>query len=116
MNRIHNGTAELRKILENYIYEIGINEIARVSDTALNVSLYAMVDEKLDERLCSKDASVYVETIIDIHKRFFQLIQDAFNSEKMSTISLDKVRMASRLDDWASSSFRHAVNSSITMP
>ena len=40
MSRVHNGTAELKKILENYIYEMGINEIARVSETALTVSLY----------------------------------------------------------------------------
>ncbi len=37
--RVPNATNELKKIVENHIYEMGINAIERVSGTAINVCL-----------------------------------------------------------------------------
>ncbi|CAF3399706.1 unnamed protein product, partial [Rotaria sp. Silwood2] len=39
VNRITNATNELKKIVENHVYEMGIHTIERVSGTAINVSL-----------------------------------------------------------------------------
>ncbi|CAF3953992.1 unnamed protein product [Rotaria sordida] len=71
VNRIPNVTIELNKIVENHIYNMGINTIEHVSETAIN------------------DPRVYIETIIDIHKKFLKLIQNAFNNEKSFTTALD---------------------------
>ena len=38
VNRIPNATNELKKIVENHIYEMGINTIESVGETAINVS------------------------------------------------------------------------------
>ncbi|CAF3045733.1 unnamed protein product [Rotaria socialis] len=71
-NRIPNATNELKKIVENHIYEMGINTIERVSGTAIN------------------DPKVYIETVIDIHKKFLKLVQESFNGEQGFTAALDK--------------------------
>ena len=38
VNRVTNATNELKKIVENHIYEMGRDMIERVSGTAINVS------------------------------------------------------------------------------
>ena len=38
MSRVPGGTNELEKIVENDMYEMGINTIERVSETAINVN------------------------------------------------------------------------------
>lgn len=48
VNRVTNATNELKKIVENHIYEIGRDMIERVSGTAISVSekcrLFSRVD------------------------------------------------------------------------
>ncbi|CAF3085311.1 unnamed protein product [Rotaria sp. Silwood2] len=60
VNRVPNATNELKKIVENHIYEMGINTIERVSGTAIN------------------DPKLYIETILDIHKKYLTLVQNVF--------------------------------------
>lgn len=72
VSRVPNATTDLKKIVENHIYQMGIEAIDRVSGTAIN------------------DPKIYVETILDIHSKFFKLVQDAFGGEQGFTAALDK--------------------------
>ncbi|CAF0844139.1 unnamed protein product [Adineta steineri] len=72
VSRVPNATNELKNIVENHIYEMGINTIERVSGTAIN------------------DPKLYIETTIDIHKKYLKLVQDAFGGEQGFTAALDK--------------------------
>ncbi|CAF1505166.1 unnamed protein product [Rotaria sordida] len=74
VNRVPNATNELKKIVENHIYEMGINTIERVSGTAIN------------------DPKLYIETILDIHKKYLILVQNVFNNAQDFIIALDKVK------------------------
>ncbi|CAF3368800.1 unnamed protein product, partial [Rotaria sp. Silwood2] len=73
VNRVPNATNELKKIVENHIYEMGINTIERVSGTAIN------------------DPKLYIETILDIHKKYLTLVQNVFNNAQDFIIALDKI-------------------------
>ncbi|CAF1052602.1 unnamed protein product [Adineta ricciae] len=72
VSRVPNATLDLKRIVENHVYEIGFQTIERVHATAIN------------------DPKVYIETIIDIHKKFLALVQDAFGGEQGFTAALDK--------------------------
>ncbi|CAF4123351.1 unnamed protein product, partial [Rotaria magnacalcarata] len=72
VSRVPNATLELKKIVEDHIRQMGIDAIERVSSSALN------------------DPKLYVETILDIHTKFFKLVQEAFSSEQGFTAALDK--------------------------
>ena len=59
---------------------------------------------------------MYIETIIDIHKKFLALVQDAFGGEQGFTAALDKVNRSSLLKDFIINllhRFRRVVNLSI---
>ncbi|UJR37526.1 hypothetical protein I4U23_030228 [Adineta vaga] len=72
VNRVPNATLELKRIVEDHIRQMGIDAIDRVSGTAIN------------------DPKLYVETILDIHTKFFKLVQVSFSSEQGFTAALDK--------------------------
>ncbi|CAF4837528.1 unnamed protein product [Rotaria sp. Silwood1] len=72
VSRVPNATVELKKIVEDHIRQMGIDAIERVSGSALN------------------DPKLYVETILEIHTKFFKLVQEAFSSEQGFTAALDK--------------------------
>ncbi|UJR08703.1 hypothetical protein I4U23_012960 [Adineta vaga] len=72
VSRIPNATNELKRIVENHIYEMGFQIIERINTSAIN------------------DPKLYIETIIDIHKKFLALVQDAFGGEQGFTAALDK--------------------------
>ncbi|CAF0783301.1 unnamed protein product [Adineta steineri] len=72
VNRVPNATVELKRIAEEHIRQMGTDAIERVSGTAIN------------------EPKLYVETILDIHTKFFKLVQEAFNSEQGFTAALDK--------------------------
>ncbi|CAF2987351.1 unnamed protein product [Rotaria sp. Silwood2] len=59
---------ELTQLIENHIYQFGINTIEKISETAIN------------------DPNLYIETIFDIYERFFKL----FCTEPSFNIALDK--------------------------
>ncbi|CAF2488809.1 unnamed protein product [Rotaria sp. Silwood2] len=72
VSRVPNATVELKKIVEEHVRQMGIDAIERASGSALN------------------DPKLYVETILEIHTKFFKLVQDAFSSEQGFTAALDK--------------------------
>jgi len=72
VSRVPNATTKLKQIVEEHIREMGIGAIERASSTAIN------------------DPKLYVETILDIHSKFFKLVQESFNSEQGFTAALDK--------------------------
>ncbi|CAF4552537.1 unnamed protein product, partial [Rotaria sp. Silwood2] len=59
---------ELTQLIENHIYQFGINTIEKISETAIN------------------DPNLYIETIFDIYERFVKL----FCTEPSFNIALDK--------------------------
>ncbi|CAF1242245.1 unnamed protein product [Rotaria sp. Silwood1] len=54
VSRIPNISNQVIQLIENHIYENGINTIERISDNAIN------------------DPRTYIETLIDIHKKFLK--------------------------------------------
>lgn len=39
-----------------------------------------------------QDPKLYIETVIEIHKKFLKLVQEAFGGEQGFTAALDKVK------------------------
>lgn len=63
---------------------------------------------------------MYIETVIDIHKKFLVLVQEAFAGEQGFTAALDKVEQKKNENDTLQSlfvcfSYRHAENLLIIM-
>ena len=72
VSRVPDGLAKLKELLESYICNQGLEAIGKCCDAALN------------------DPKVYVQTILDVHKKFDQLVNTAFHSDKGFVASLDK--------------------------
>ncbi|CAF1237055.1 unnamed protein product [Rotaria sordida] len=72
VSRVPNATDKLKEIVEAHIHQMGIDAIERISSTALN------------------NPKLYIETILDIHTKFFKLVNEAFNSEQGFTAVLDR--------------------------
>jgi hypothetical protein len=71
---------------------MGTDAIERVSSTALNVSfILSFISCSYSSFLYCQDPKLYVETILDIHTKYFKLVQEAFSSEQGFTAALDKV-------------------------
>ena len=71
--RIPNGLVELKKRLETHIYSQGISAIEKCGETTLT------------------DPKVYVNTILQVHKKFSTLVQEAFANDTGFVAALDKV-------------------------
>jgi hypothetical protein len=91
VSRVPNATAELKKIVENHIYQMGIDAIERVAGAAINVNLILLLYIFIFISLFYQDPKAYVETILDIHTKFFKLVQESFSGEQGFTAALDKV-------------------------
>ncbi|CAF1175239.1 unnamed protein product [Didymodactylos carnosus] len=72
VSRVQNANNELKKIVEEHIYTKGMEAIQAVSAQAIN------------------DPKTYVQTILDVHKKFLTLVQEAFSGEQGFTAALDK--------------------------
>lgn len=72
--RIPNGLGELKNRLELHIVSQGLGAVERCGETALS------------------DPKVYVTTILSVHKKFSNLVQDAFQNDTGFVAALDKVR------------------------
>ncbi|XP_051154665.1 cullin-1 [Leptopilina boulardi] len=70
--RIPNGLGELRNLLESHIANMGLAAIDKCGDTALN------------------DPKMYVNTILEVHKKYNALVLDAFNNDIGFVTALDK--------------------------
>ncbi|CAF4285846.1 unnamed protein product, partial [Rotaria sordida] len=71
VSQIRSALDELKKIVEEHIYQKGIDAIERVSGNAIN------------------NPTLYVETILDIRKKYFTVLQEIFNNEKTLIVVLD---------------------------
>lgn len=70
--RIHNGLGELRNLLEGHIANQGLAAIDKCGDSATN------------------DPKVYVNTILEVHKKYHALVLVAFNNDVGFVAALDK--------------------------
>ncbi|XP_030629534.1 cullin-1a [Chanos chanos] len=72
VSRITDGLGELKKLLEAHIYIQGLAAIEKCGETALN------------------DPKMYVQTILDVHKKYNALVMSAFNNDAGFVAALDK--------------------------
>ncbi|KAM4624647.1 cullin-1 isoform 2-T2 [Polymixia lowei] len=72
VSRIADGLGELKKLLETHIYNQGLAAIEKCGDSALN------------------DPKMYVQTILDVHKKYNALVMSAFNNDAGFVAALDK--------------------------
>ncbi|XP_019617462.1 PREDICTED: cullin-1 isoform X1 [Branchiostoma belcheri] len=72
VSRIHDGLGELRNLLEQHIHNQGLAAIEKCGETAVN------------------DPKVYVQTILEVHKKYNALVLTAFNNDSGFVASLDK--------------------------
>ncbi|XP_043279047.1 cullin-1 isoform X2 [Venturia canescens] len=70
--RILNGLGELRNLLESHIANQGLTAIDKCGDSAAN------------------DPKVYVNTILEVHKKYNALVLVAFNNDSGFVAALDK--------------------------
>lgn len=70
--RIQNGLGELRNLLEGHIANQGLAAIDKCGDSAAN------------------DPKVYVNTILEVHKKYNALVLVAFNNDSGFVAALDK--------------------------
>src|SRR5699024_7690413 len=71
--RIPNGLGELKNRLEAHITSQGLSAIERCGEAAV------------------QDPRIYVSTILQVHKKFSNLVQEAFLSDSGFVAALDKV-------------------------
>ncbi|XP_055926605.1 cullin-1-like isoform X1 [Argiope bruennichi] len=72
VSRIYDGLGELRTRLESHIHNQGLSAIEKCGDGALN------------------DPKIYVNTILDVHRKYNALVMTAFNNEAGFVAALDK--------------------------
>lgn len=70
--RIPDGLSELRNLLETHIVSQGLSAIDRCGEAASN------------------DPKIYVNTILDVHKKYNALVISAFNNDSGFVAALDK--------------------------
>ena len=106
VSRITDGLGELKKLLETHIYNQGLAAIEKCGDSALNVrktQIYLLlplaigplshVFSPLESCLLLQDPKMYVQTILDVHKKYNALVMSAFNNDAGFVAALDKVRL-----------------------
>uniref|UniRef100_A0A4W3I187 Cullin-1 n=1 Tax=Callorhinchus milii TaxID=7868 RepID=A0A4W3I187_CALMI len=72
VSRIQDGLGELKKLLETHIHNQGLAAIEKCGEAALN------------------DPKMYVQTILDVHKKYNALVMSAFNNDAGFVAALDK--------------------------
>lgn len=72
VSRIPEGLTELKKVLEDHIYQQGIGALESCCETAVN------------------DPKLYINTILDVHKKYHGLVSTAFKNDNGFVSALDK--------------------------
>jgi len=72
VSRIMDGLGELKTLLESHIYQQGLAAIEKCGEVALN------------------DPKIYVQTILDVHKKYNALVMTAFSNDAGFVAALDK--------------------------
>lgn len=70
--KVPDGLNELKRLLEIYIYTQGMEAIEKCCEAAIN------------------DPKLYVQTILDVHKKYDLLVLSAFHNDKGFVAALDK--------------------------
>ncbi|NWX27012.1 CUL1 protein, partial [Notiomystis cincta] len=79
VSRIQDGLGELKKLLETHIHNQGLAAIEKCGEAALNASIPSKQDPKM-----------YVQTVLDVHKKYNALVMSAFNNDAGFVAALDK--------------------------
>lgn len=132
VSRITDGLGELKKLLETHIHNQGLAAIEKCGEAALNVgaalvTLKLSIPHELIHSVSFQDPKVYVQTTLDVHKKYNALVMSAFNNDAGFVAALDKVSEQNRIEHrtlnepflklWLVSVLcRHVVASSTTMP
>uniref|UniRef100_A0AAY3ZZC8 Cullin-1 n=1 Tax=Denticeps clupeoides TaxID=299321 RepID=A0AAY3ZZC8_9TELE len=72
VSRISDGLGELKTLLETHIHNQGLAAVEKCGDSALN------------------DPKIYVQTILDVHRKYNALVMSAFNNDAGFVAALDK--------------------------
>jgi len=72
VSRIPDGLTELKTLLEAHICDVGLGAIEKLGQEAQN------------------DPKIYVQTILEVHRKFESLVMRAFNRDQGFVASLDK--------------------------
>ncbi|CAG2225779.1 cullin-1-like [Mytilus edulis] len=72
VSRIQDGLGELKNLLETHIYNQGMEAIDKCGEAGLN------------------DPKIYVQTILDVHKKYHALVLTAFSNDSGFVAALDK--------------------------
>jgi cullin 1 len=88
LTKIPDGLNELKTLLETHIYNQGIAAIEKCSEAALNVNKSLLNAQFYNLHL--KDPKLYVQTILDVNKKYDILVLRAFHNDKGFVAALDK--------------------------
>lgn len=89
--RIAEGLKELKVVLEEHIHNQGIAAIAKCGEAAANVILNSYnIKFLLIFIVFFQDPKVYVQTILEVHKKYNALVLIAFNNDNGFVAALDK--------------------------
>jgi len=94
--KVPDGLNELKRLLETYIYNQGMEAIEKCCDASINVNININLFIKdilffhFYLNWTKKDPKVYVQTILDVHKKYDLLVLSAFHNDKGFVASLDK--------------------------
>lgn len=97
MSRITDGLGELKKLLETHIHNQGLAAIEKCGEAALNVGGPPQVrggparPRRSSSPFSLQDPKVYVQTTLDVHKKYNALVMSAFNNDAGFVAALDKV-------------------------
>nr|XP_042126374.1 LOW QUALITY PROTEIN: cullin-1-like [Peromyscus maniculatus bairdii] len=72
VSRIQDGLGKLKKLLETHIHNQGLAAIEKCGEAALN------------------DPKMYVQTVLDVHKKYNALVMSAFKNDAGFVAALDK--------------------------
>lgn len=72
VRRVPQGMDQLKSLFETHVYQQGLTAIERCKDTAFN------------------DPRVYVNALLDGHRKYSSLVHDSFGGEQGFLVSLDK--------------------------
>ncbi|UJR17070.1 hypothetical protein I4U23_003967 [Adineta vaga] len=79
ISRIPDAANGLKEIVRNHISEIGVNSIKNISKTTI-------IDPK-----------VYIDTIVDVHHKYFKVVLDVFNNDPKFLVSFHQRTLRKRL-------------------
>ncbi|KFQ64550.1 Cullin-1, partial [Pelecanus crispus] len=87
VSRIQDGLGELKKLLETHIHNQGLAAIEKCGEAALNAKSQWVAKNNLS---LLQDPKMYVQTVLDVHKKYNALVMSAFNNDAGFVAALDK--------------------------